>query len=126
MPSERMTLGDEPFRSTKRDPITISQPEVSQRFEDPRNIGGIVLAVAIHANHVLEAQLESQLVSGLDAAAQPQMMRQASTSAPASRAAAMVASLEQSSITSTGVPGIARRTDTHHAGDGAFLVERRE
>ena len=68
--------GSRCVRSTKREPITISQPDVLQRFEHARNIGGIVLAVAIHANHISIAQFVGQFVSGLHRAAEAQMMRQ--------------------------------------------------
>ena len=63
-------LEREPFSSTKREPITISQPLSRRRFVDARDIARVVLAVAVHADHVLVAQFVRQLVAGLHAAAQ--------------------------------------------------------
>ena len=62
--------------STNREPITISQPVVFEPLEDARDVAGVVLAVAVHADHVLEAQFVRQFVAGLHAAAQAQMVRQ--------------------------------------------------
>ena len=65
-----------------------------------------MLAVAIHADHVLETQLVGELVAGLHAAAEPQVMRHREhLGAGFCARAAMVPSAEQSSITSTGTPG---------------------
>ena len=47
-----------------------------QRLEDRGDIARIVLAVAIHADHVVVAQLVRQPIAGLHASAQPQVMRQ--------------------------------------------------
>ncbi len=49
----------------------------AQGLEQIRNVLGIVLAVAIHANDVFVAELISQFVSGLDTSAQAQMIGQA-------------------------------------------------
>ena len=47
-----------------------------QRFEDGGNIARIVLSIAIYADHIFVAQLIRQPVSGLNAAAQAEMMRE--------------------------------------------------
>src|SRR5579871_781177 len=49
---------------------------IAQFVEDGADIAGVVLAVAIDANHVLKSQLKGEFISGLDASTQAEMMGQ--------------------------------------------------
>ena len=49
----------------------------TQCVEQSRYVFGIVLAIAIHADHIFVAQLVGQFVSGLEASAQSQVVGQA-------------------------------------------------
>ena len=105
----------DPSASSKREPITISQPDLFSRLEDARDVARVVLAVAIHADDVFEAQLVGQLVSGLHAAAQAEMVRQRQTSRRRPRAPRRwCESCEQSSITSTRHAGHPALDAAHH------------
>ena len=72
----RTAVGAAPPSLTKREPITISQPLVRRRSQHARDIARVVLAVAVHADHVLVAEFVGQLVAGLHATAQAQVMGQ--------------------------------------------------
>ena len=124
MPSERTAPVREPLSGDEARADHHLAARVLQALEDARNVARIVLAIAIHANHVVVAQLEGQLVAGLHAAAQAQMMRQRQHLGAGARAPSdCVSSVEQSSITSTGTPGTYWWTVADHAGDRALLVE---
>src|SRR5574340_259821 len=51
-------------------------PGTPQRFVDAGNVGGVVLAVTVQADHVFVAELVCQLVASLHAAAQAKVMGQ--------------------------------------------------
>ena len=55
----------------------MSQSVIARTFENSRDVARVVLAVAIHANHIIEAQFVGQPVAGLHAAAQAQVIGQA-------------------------------------------------
>ena len=114
MPRPRTALVASPLSSTKREPITISQP-VLQRLEHPRDVarhragrrrprGSHSRSPAHRPAYSLPEH--SRPAPGGAAAAAPRR--------PPARASATVASIELSSITSTGVPGTCVWMDSHH------------
>ena len=82
-----------------------------------------MLAVAIHADHVLEAKFKRQLVTRLHRAAQPEVMRQCQDMGAGRLRDGDVPSPDESSITRTGVPGSTRWTSGSTVRDRALLVE---
>ena len=86
---------------------------------------GIVLPVAIHADDVFEAEFKRQFVPGLDRAAQSQVRGQRQHVCSGFLATATVPSVEQSSTTSTGMPGSTALTSLTTVADRALLVQRR-
>ena len=65
-----------PSRAQKREPIAIWQPVLRKASRIRGTSLRIMLAVAVHPNDIVEAQLESQFVACLHAPAQPQMRGQ--------------------------------------------------
>src|ERR1035441_6394912 len=65
-------------------PVVGKEPRADHHFaarrlelvEDARNVARVVLAVAVHADHVFESQLIGELVPGLHATAQAQVVGQ--------------------------------------------------
>ena len=92
--------------SAKREPVTMSASPRSIGAEQLRELGGIVLAVAVEPHRRLVPALERVLEPGLDGAADAEVERERSPPPRRARAAtAAVPSREPSSITTTSNAG---------------------
>ena len=126
MPSERASAGVNGVAFHEAGADHHFAAGLSQRLEDAGNIPRVVLPVTIHANDILESQLEGQLVSGLHGAAKSQMMGQSEhlrSGGPGhddGRIERAIVNHQDRDVRHAG----AHRT--HHVADRGLLVKRRD